>query len=583
MEPEASRPITSCPSFDFTRIASVPPPIQRKATVSSPGDPFEREADEVADKVMRMAKPAPIGAAPVAIQRMCADCEEEKTLQTKRAPSADACATLNTGAAVREAERGGEPLPRAERDFFEPRFGYDFSRVRVHADAQAASSAKGLHARAYTFGSDIVFGAGEYAPQEEKGRRLLAHELTHVVQQHGSTPARVQRVSVEEEAKEGAEAAEEGAEAASKDEQPAAADVASIDEDVAPIDEIEEEIGGAEGAGEEEELAPEIEAPDTVAAPTPDAMASPGPGGKAAPQAPSPKKPAKGTIKACSSKTDPKSVIADHTVRPTRIDKPGDTVTFTVTFACQPVGEAQSILETTGGKNLGSNRFTGRKLKKFARKWNGKKLFTGVGTYVVNDGVYQHRLADCHFGYTNSGKTKLFAQGSKLVSPAVTVGARAFSGPGKSHFHFTSANVKALARIIDSEMKEGNATERTAIAWAVRNQMARLGTGSVATARAHFGDASGMAGSASAVAIAGAVLQLPMSNDITGGAIKWFSPKRMPKKGESCAGYDCGGGLITVSDLSGASKEVYGPAWIKSMTKASVSNTRPWLLILYAL
>jgi hypothetical protein len=77
----------------------------------------------------------------------------------------------------------GHSLDRATRDFFEPRFGTDFSHVRVHAGPQAAESAGAINARAYTLGSTVVFGAGEYQPGLEEGRRLLAHELAHVVQQ----------------------------------------------------------------------------------------------------------------------------------------------------------------------------------------------------------------------------------------------------------------------------------------------------------------------------------------------------------------------------------------------------------------
>ena len=72
------------------------------------------------------------------------------------------------------------------RTFFEPRFERDFSQVRVHADAHAAESAQAVQALAYTVGSDIVFGAGQYAPATTAGQRLLAHELTHVVQQGAS-------------------------------------------------------------------------------------------------------------------------------------------------------------------------------------------------------------------------------------------------------------------------------------------------------------------------------------------------------------------------------------------------------------
>jgi len=83
---------------------------------------------------------------------------------------------------------GGEPLSPPARSFFEPRFGHDFSRVRVFADSRSAEQARALHARAYTVGSNIVFGAGEYAPATDFGRRVLAHELTHVVQQSGAGP-----------------------------------------------------------------------------------------------------------------------------------------------------------------------------------------------------------------------------------------------------------------------------------------------------------------------------------------------------------------------------------------------------------
>ena len=82
----------------------------------------------------------------------------------------------------------GEPLSTPARAFFEPRFGHDFSKVRVHTDARAAESAKAINARAYTLGRDVVFGAGQYAPETREGKRLLAHELTHVVQQNTATP-----------------------------------------------------------------------------------------------------------------------------------------------------------------------------------------------------------------------------------------------------------------------------------------------------------------------------------------------------------------------------------------------------------
>jgi hypothetical protein len=85
----------------------------------------------------------------------------------------------------------GQSLDHSTRAFFEPRFGYDFSRVRVHTDARAAESARSVSALAYAVGRDVVFGAGQYAPNTLAGRRLLAHELTHIVQQDGTAGAAI--------------------------------------------------------------------------------------------------------------------------------------------------------------------------------------------------------------------------------------------------------------------------------------------------------------------------------------------------------------------------------------------------------
>ena len=92
----------------------------------------------------------------------------------------------------------GQPLGEATRAQMEDRLGFDFSGVRVHADAEAAQSARAVGARAYTIGSDVVFGAGEYAPRSREGQRLIAHELTHVRQQ-ASAPPMLQRWSVGDE------------------------------------------------------------------------------------------------------------------------------------------------------------------------------------------------------------------------------------------------------------------------------------------------------------------------------------------------------------------------------------------------
>jgi len=84
---------------------------------------------------------------------------------------------------IHSMKGSGRPLSSDLRNFFEPRFGHDFSRVRVHTDARAAETTKALNARAYTLGSDVAFASSEYKPDTPAGRLLLAHELTHVVQQ----------------------------------------------------------------------------------------------------------------------------------------------------------------------------------------------------------------------------------------------------------------------------------------------------------------------------------------------------------------------------------------------------------------
>ncbi|MEQ9364356.1 MAG: DUF4157 domain-containing protein, partial [Leptospirales bacterium] len=104
-------------------------------------------------------------------------------------------------AVMREVlSKSGEPLGKEGQHFFESRMGEDFSDVRIHADADAARSAESIQAKAYTTGNDIVFGEGEYNPGSAEGKHLLAHELTHVVQQRGGAAgdgAKVQRKPVD--------------------------------------------------------------------------------------------------------------------------------------------------------------------------------------------------------------------------------------------------------------------------------------------------------------------------------------------------------------------------------------------------
>ena len=155
--------------------------LQAKLKIGQPNDIYEQEADRVAEQVMRM--PDPI------LQRGCDKCHaEDKILQLSSVGSVSKTAPTIVHEVLRSP---GQPLDPSTRAFMEPRFGYDFSRVRVHADTKAAESAQAVNALAYTVGNNVVFGAGSYDPLSTQGHRLLAHELTHVVQQSGSEVIRI--------------------------------------------------------------------------------------------------------------------------------------------------------------------------------------------------------------------------------------------------------------------------------------------------------------------------------------------------------------------------------------------------------
>lgn len=156
--------------------------LQAKLEIGSPNDPAEREADDVASAVMDNSskKPCTCGTAGAG------DCEKcrQAGLQVARAPVAGSATTGVAPPILHSVlARGGQPLEGNTRSFMEGRFGHDFGDVRIHADSQAADSARAIGARAYTVGRDVAFGAGQYSPETGEGQRLLAHELTHVLQQ----------------------------------------------------------------------------------------------------------------------------------------------------------------------------------------------------------------------------------------------------------------------------------------------------------------------------------------------------------------------------------------------------------------
>lgn len=196
--------------------------VQPKLTVSQPGDPFEREADHVADQVMG-GGPAPTvapgispklqreEAAPqeddderVAVQRMAErapEGDEDEQLQAKPGVGGSAAPAATFASGLAAARSGGSPLPAGARGFFEPRFGRALGHVRIHHGASAGGLARDINARAFTHGLDIYFAPGQYDPASAEGRRLLAHELTHTFQQGGGQQGAGQQGAGQREAR----------------------------------------------------------------------------------------------------------------------------------------------------------------------------------------------------------------------------------------------------------------------------------------------------------------------------------------------------------------------------------------------
>jgi GH24 family phage-related lysozyme (muramidase) len=153
--------------------------LQRKLAIGASNDPLEQEADRVADQVLATPAHPVVDRAPPRIQRFAG----QPTGQADTAPAS----------VHRTLASAGKPLELTLRHDMEQRFGYDFGRVRVHSGAAAEQSALDVNANAYTVGHDVVFGSGRFAPETHQGRRLIAHELTHVVQQSGSDEIRIRQ------------------------------------------------------------------------------------------------------------------------------------------------------------------------------------------------------------------------------------------------------------------------------------------------------------------------------------------------------------------------------------------------------
>jgi hypothetical protein len=162
-------------------LSLVPLPVQAKLAIGEPDDDNEREADRVAETVMRMPE--------------VDDCCQSNPAESLQRQATNAATLEQAPSSVHETLRShGQPLDAGTRAFMEPRFGHDFSRVRVHADRTAVESARAVNALAYTIGQDVVIDGTRYTPGTMEGKRLLGHELTHVVQQRAHSGSfRLQR------------------------------------------------------------------------------------------------------------------------------------------------------------------------------------------------------------------------------------------------------------------------------------------------------------------------------------------------------------------------------------------------------
>ena len=171
--------------------------IQPKLKIGQPGDKYEQEADAVADRVMRTGQTESLQMQPEEeeeepIQMKCAECEkEEEMLQRKSDEKGFAPSFVEQQ--IHSSIGKGNKLPDPVNQFMSRAIGTDFSQVQIHTDTNAVQMNRQLGARAFTYGSDVYFNRGEYEPDSLTGKNLLAHELTHVVQQKGQRGNRISK------------------------------------------------------------------------------------------------------------------------------------------------------------------------------------------------------------------------------------------------------------------------------------------------------------------------------------------------------------------------------------------------------
>jgi len=145
-------------------------PIQTKLKISTPNDKYEQEADRIADQVMRMEDES-ISIRGNTNSSLVQSKKKELELET------------NVNNLSGSLDSGGKPLDASVKKYFEPRFGMDLSGIKVHTDSVASKNSENIGAKAFTYGNNIHFGSGEYTPHSNDGKTLIAHEITHSIQQ----------------------------------------------------------------------------------------------------------------------------------------------------------------------------------------------------------------------------------------------------------------------------------------------------------------------------------------------------------------------------------------------------------------
>lgn len=187
------------------QVASTPNVVQLAGAmqVSSPHEPAEREAESTAQRIVRMPAPQPAGEVSGSgvgamhspyIARMAGSIIQREPLRP-RGQDGQPDVSANLAAEISASQSAGAPLPPSVRSFMEPRFGANFANVKVHANERAASMSRQLNARAFTVGNQIFFGKDRFRPEASEGRELIAHELTHTIQQGAAVQDRTVRRS----------------------------------------------------------------------------------------------------------------------------------------------------------------------------------------------------------------------------------------------------------------------------------------------------------------------------------------------------------------------------------------------------